>query len=94
MLTGSTAGTEGTAAFLVYSASNAAVRNLARFWPLDTNGTGIRVDGHRELTKANVGPSAVASPLATILLERPDDRSYLRCKVIKNLTLLNALCLD
>ena len=44
VLTGSTAGTEGTAAFSVYSASKAAVRNLARCWALDLKGTGIRVN--------------------------------------------------
>lgn len=44
ILTGSTAGTEGTAAFSVYSASKAAVRNLARSWALDLKGTGIRVN--------------------------------------------------
>ena len=44
VLTGSTAGTEGTAAFSVYSASKAAGRNLARSWALDLKGTGIRVN--------------------------------------------------
>lgn len=44
VLTGSTAGTEGTAAFSVYSASKAAVRNLARSLVLDLKGTGIRVN--------------------------------------------------
>ena len=44
ILTGSTAGTEGTAAFSVYSASKAAVRNLARSWALDLKETGIRVN--------------------------------------------------
>lgn len=44
VLTGSTAGTEGTAAFSVYSASKAAVRNLARSWALDLKGTGIRIN--------------------------------------------------
>ena len=44
ILAGSTAGTEGTAAFSVYSASKAAVRNLARSWALDLKGTGIRVN--------------------------------------------------
>lgn len=44
VLTGSTAGTEGTAAFSVYSASKAAVRNLARSWAFDLKGTGIRVN--------------------------------------------------
>jgi NAD(P)-dependent dehydrogenase (short-subunit alcohol dehydrogenase family) len=44
ILTGSTAGTEGTANFSVYSASKAAVRNLARSWVLDLKDTGIRVN--------------------------------------------------
>lgn len=44
ILTGSTAGSGGTAAFSIYSASKAAVRNLARSWILDLKGTGIRVN--------------------------------------------------
>ncbi|WP_443478345.1 SDR family NAD(P)-dependent oxidoreductase [Novosphingobium aerophilum] len=44
ILTGSTAGTEGTAAFSVCSASKAAVRNLARSWVLDLKDSGIRVN--------------------------------------------------
>jgi NAD(P)-dependent dehydrogenase (short-subunit alcohol dehydrogenase family) len=44
ILTGSTTGSMGTAAFSIYSASKAAVRNLARSWALDLKGTGIRVN--------------------------------------------------
>ncbi len=44
ILTGSTAGTEGTEAFSVYAASKAAVRALARNWILDLKGRGIRVN--------------------------------------------------
>lgn len=44
ILTGSTAGARGTPAFSVYSASKAAVRNLARSWALDLKGKGIRVN--------------------------------------------------
>lgn len=44
ILTGSTVGSMGTAAMSVYSASKAAVRNLARTWALDLKGTGIRVN--------------------------------------------------
>lgn len=44
ILTGSTAGVKGTANFSVYSASKAAVRNLARSWALDLQGRGIRVN--------------------------------------------------
>ena len=44
ILIGSTTGTMGTAAFSVYSASKAAIRNFARSWALDLKGTGIRVN--------------------------------------------------
>ena len=44
ILIGSTTGMMGTPAFSVYSASKAAVRNLARSWALDLKGTGIRVN--------------------------------------------------
>ncbi|MDG3440469.1 SDR family oxidoreductase [Nitrospirillum amazonense] len=44
ILTGSTAGSTGTPAFSVYSASKAAVRNLARSWTLDLKERGIRVN--------------------------------------------------
>jgi NAD(P)-dependent dehydrogenase (short-subunit alcohol dehydrogenase family) len=44
ILTGSTAGSVGTANFSVYSASKAAVRNLARSWILDLKDKGIRVN--------------------------------------------------
>ncbi len=61
ILTGSSAGTTGGAAFSVYSASKAAVRNLARSWAEDLKGTGIRVNvlspgpTATELAKAAVG---------------------------------------
>ena len=42
ILTGSSAGTTGAPAFTAYSASKAAVRNLARSWAEDLKGTGIR----------------------------------------------------
>lgn len=44
ILTGSTVGSMGTPALSVYSASKAAIRNLARSWALDLKGTGIRVN--------------------------------------------------
>jgi NAD(P)-dependent dehydrogenase (short-subunit alcohol dehydrogenase family) len=44
ILMGSTAGVSGTPAFSVYSASKAAVRNLARSWTLDLKARGIRVN--------------------------------------------------
>lgn len=42
--TGSVVGSTGTAAFSIYSASKAAVRNLARSWTLDLKERGIRVN--------------------------------------------------
>lgn len=44
ILTGSTAGSTGTPAFSVYSATKAAIRNFARSWALDLKTTGIRVN--------------------------------------------------
>ena len=44
ILTGSTTGITGTANFSVYSASKAAVRNLARSWILDLKDRHIRVN--------------------------------------------------
>jgi NAD(P)-dependent dehydrogenase (short-subunit alcohol dehydrogenase family) len=54
ILTGSTAGSMGTPAFSVYSATKAAIRNLARSWALDLKGTGIRVNV--------LSPGATATP--------------------------------
>ncbi|RZT08399.1 NAD(P)-dependent dehydrogenase, short-chain alcohol dehydrogenase family [Duganella sp. CF402] len=44
ILTSSTAGVVGTPAFSIYSASKAAVRNLARSWILDVKERGIRIN--------------------------------------------------
>ena len=54
ILVGSTTGVMGTPAFSVYSASKAAIRNLARSWALDLKGTGIRVNV--------LSPGATATP--------------------------------
>lgn len=61
ILTGSSAGTTGAPAMSLYSASKAAVRNLARSWAEDLKGTGIRVNvlspgpTATELAKAALG---------------------------------------
>ena len=61
ILTGSSAGTTGAPGFTAYSASKAAVRNLARTWAADLKGTGIRVNvlspgpTATELAKAALG---------------------------------------
>ena len=44
ILTGSTAGSRGTAAFSIYSATKAAVRSFARSWMLDLKDRHIRVN--------------------------------------------------
>jgi NAD(P)-dependent dehydrogenase (short-subunit alcohol dehydrogenase family) len=54
ILMGSTTGSTGTTDFSIYSASKAAIRNLARSWTLDLKGTGIRVNV--------LSPGATATP--------------------------------
>jgi NAD(P)-dependent dehydrogenase (short-subunit alcohol dehydrogenase family) len=62
ILTGSTTASMGTPAFSIYSASKAAIRNLARSWTLDLKGTGIRVNV--------LSPGATATPGLFRALER------------------------
>ncbi|WP_172122113.1 SDR family oxidoreductase [Devosia sp. 919] len=54
ILTGSSTGSKGTAAFSVYSASKAAVRNLSRSWILDLKDRGIRIN--------TISPGATRTP--------------------------------
>src|SRR5471032_2482913 len=56
ILTGSSAGTTGAPAMSAYSASKAAVRNLARSWAEELKGSGIRVNV--------LSPGATATELA------------------------------
>ncbi|MBT2794328.1 SDR family NAD(P)-dependent oxidoreductase [Paraburkholderia strydomiana] len=56
ILTGSSAGTTGAPAMSAYSASKAAVRNLARTWAVDLKGSGIRINV--------LSPGATATELA------------------------------
>ncbi|WP_375754907.1 SDR family oxidoreductase [Corallococcus exercitus] len=44
ILTGSTAGSDGSAAFSVYAATKAAIRSFARTWATDLKGRSIRVN--------------------------------------------------
>ncbi|MFZ2869779.1 SDR family NAD(P)-dependent oxidoreductase [Zavarzinia sp.] len=81
ILTGSTTGVMGTPQFSVYSASKAAVRNLARSWALDLRGTGIRVNvlspgpTKTELALEVVGEAALAALGATTPTGRMGDPS-------------------
>src|SRR5690348_9318324 len=68
ILTGSSAGTTGAAAFTVYSASKAAVRNLARTCAEDVKGTGIRV--------TVLSPGATATDLAEEALGEEGLKAY------------------
>jgi NAD(P)-dependent dehydrogenase (short-subunit alcohol dehydrogenase family) len=54
ILTGSTAGSSGTAAFSVYAASKAAVRSFARNWILDLKDRNVRVN--------TISPGATRTP--------------------------------
>lgn len=81
ILTGSTTGVMGTPAFSVYSASKAAVRNLARTWALDLRGTGIRVNvlspgpTTTELALEVLGEDGMEAMGATTVLGRMGDPS-------------------
>jgi NAD(P)-dependent dehydrogenase (short-subunit alcohol dehydrogenase family) len=76
ILNGSTTSAMGTPAFSIYSATKAAVRNLARSWALDLKGTGIRVNVlspgpvKTELALEAVGEEAMDAIGATTPLER------------------------
>ncbi len=81
ILTGSSTGVMGTPAFSVYSATKAAVRNLARSWALDLKGAGIRVNvlspgpTTTELVLEVVGEAALAELGASTPLGRMGDPS-------------------
>ena len=81
ILTGSSAGTTGAPGFTAYSASKAAVRNLARTWAEDLKGTGIRVNvlspgpTATELAKAALGEEGQKAYAAMAPLQRMADPS-------------------
>lgn len=81
ILTGSSTGVMGTPQFSVYSATKAAIRNLARSWALDLQGTGIRVNvlspgpTKTELALEIVGEDAFAALGAMTPLGRVGDPS-------------------
>ncbi|KKB61659.1 oxidoreductase [Robbsia andropogonis] len=68
ILTGSSAGTTGAPGMTAYSASKAAVRNLARTWAEDLKGTGIRVNV--------LSPGATATDLAKAALGEEGQKIY------------------
>jgi NAD(P)-dependent dehydrogenase (short-subunit alcohol dehydrogenase family) len=68
LLTGSSAGTTGAPGMSAYSASKAAVRNLARTWAEDLKGSGIRVNV--------LSPGATATELAKAALGEEGQKVY------------------
>ena len=68
ILTGSSAGTTGAPGFSAYSASKAAVRNLAKTWAEDLKGTGIRVNV--------LSPGPTATDLAKSALGEEGVKAY------------------
>jgi NAD(P)-dependent dehydrogenase (short-subunit alcohol dehydrogenase family) len=81
ILTGSSAGTTGAPGMSAYSASKAAVRNLARTWAEDLKGSGIRVNvlspgaTATELAKAALGEEGQKVFAAMTPLQRMADPS-------------------
>ncbi|RCS21543.1 SDR family NAD(P)-dependent oxidoreductase [Phyllobacterium salinisoli] len=81
ILTGSSTGVMGTPAFSIYSATKAAIRNLARSWALDLRGTGIRVNVlspgpiKTELALEVLGEEGMGTIGATTVLGRMGDAS-------------------
>lgn len=81
ILTGSSTGVMGTPAFSIYSATKAAIRNLARTWALDLKGTGIRVNvlspgpTTTELASEVLGEEGIAALGASTVLGRMGDPS-------------------
>lgn len=68
ILTGSSAGTTGAPTLTAYSASKAAVRNLAKTWAEELKGTGIRVNV--------LSPGATATELAKAALGEEGQKAY------------------
>jgi NAD(P)-dependent dehydrogenase (short-subunit alcohol dehydrogenase family) len=64
IVTSSTTSVKGTAAFSVYSASKAAVRNLVRSWILDVKGRGIRINA--------ISPGPIDTPGLRELADTPE----------------------
>lgn len=81
ILTGSSTGVMGTPAFSIYSATKAAIRNLARSWALDLRGTGVRVNvlspgpTKTELALEVVGEEGMAALGATTPIGRMGEPS-------------------
>lgn len=79
ILTGSTTSIKGTNAFSIYSATKAAVRNLARSWMLDLKDRGIRVNV--------ISPGPIETPGLLGLAANAEEEQQLRDMLVASVPL-------
>jgi NAD(P)-dependent dehydrogenase (short-subunit alcohol dehydrogenase family) len=76
ILTASTTGSKGAAAFSVYSASKAAVRSFARTWTMDLQARKIRVNA--------LSPGPTETPAQTRMGDTPAKKQFIKEYIIAN----------
>jgi len=79
ILTASTTGSKGAAAFSVYSASKAAVRSFARTWTMDLQARKIRVNA--------LSPGPTETPGVTRLGDTPAQKQFVKDYIVANVPL-------
>ena len=79
ILTASTTGSKGAAAFSVYSASKAAVRSFARTWTMDLQARKIRVNA--------LSPGPTETPGVTRLGDTPAQKQFIKDYIVANVPL-------
>lgn len=79
ILTASTTGSKGAAAFSVYSASKAAVRSFARTWTMDLQARKIRVNA--------LSPGPTETPGVTRLGDTPAQKQFVKEYIAANVPL-------
>jgi NAD(P)-dependent dehydrogenase (short-subunit alcohol dehydrogenase family)/Zn-dependent alcohol dehydrogenase len=79
ILTASTTGTKGAAAFSVYSASKAAVRSFARTWTMDLQARKIRVNA--------LSPGPTETPGLTRMGDTPAQKQFIKDYIVANVPL-------
>jgi NAD(P)-dependent dehydrogenase (short-subunit alcohol dehydrogenase family) len=79
ILTASTTGSKGAAAFSVYSASKAAVRSFARTWTMDLQARKIRVNA--------LSPGPTETPGLTRMGDTPAQKQFIKDYIVANVPL-------
>jgi NAD(P)-dependent dehydrogenase (short-subunit alcohol dehydrogenase family) len=79
ILTASTTGSKGAAAFSVYSASKAAVRSFARTWTMDLQARKIRVNA--------LSPGPTETPGLTRMGDSPAQKQFIKDYIVANVPL-------